>query len=218
VDAPLEITVTSAVPDFVADTTLAVTQALRNLSAVRALDLQDAQARRTLSEARFNGGPGATVNATYGYNATGTAMNEVYRDLQQAQQFSLSVQVPVITWGARGADVQAARSELFRVQSTSRVAREQARQDAHFAVLQVSLARRQLAIAAKADTVAQKRFEVSYNRYVIGRIDVDQLYLAQNAKDQALLSYVQSLRGYWQAHYRLRRVTLYDFERGEGIR
>jgi outer membrane protein TolC len=215
---PLQITVTSEVPDFEADTTLAVTQALRNLSSVRSLDLQDTQARRSVSEARFNGLPGATVNATYGYNATGAAMNDVYRDLQPAQQFSLNVQIPVISWGARGADVQAAKSELSRVQSASRIAREQARQDAHFAVLQVSLARRQLAIAAKADTVAQKRFEVAYNRYVIGRIDVDQLYLAQNAKDQALLSYVQSLRGYWQAHYRLRRVTLYDFERGEGIR
>jgi outer membrane protein TolC len=217
-DMPLEITVTSEVPDFEADTTLAVTQALRNLSSVRSLDLQDATARRSVSEARFNGGPGATVNATYGYNATGAAMNDVYRDLQQAQQFSLNVQVPLISWGARGADVQAARAELSRVQSASRIAREQARQDAHFAVLQVSLARRQLAIAAKADTVAQKRFEVAYNRYVIGRIDVDQLYLAQQAKDQALLSYVQSLRGYWQAHYRLRRVTLYDFEGGVGIR
>jgi outer membrane protein len=191
---------------------------LRNLSSVRSLDLQDATARRSVSEARFNGGPGATVNATYGYNATGAAMNDVYRDLQQAQQFSLNVQVPLISWGARGADVQAARAELSRVQSASRIAREQARQDAHFAVLQVSLARRQLAIAAKADTVAQKRFEVAYNRYVIGRIDVDQLYLAQQAKDQALLSYVQSLRGYWQAHYRLRRLTLYDFEGGVGIR
>jgi outer membrane protein TolC len=215
---PLEITVTSTVPDFDADTTMAVTQALRNLSSVRSLDLQDATARRSVSEARFNGGPGATLNATYGYNATGGAMNDVYRDLQQAQQFSLNVQVPLISWGARGADVQAARAELQRVQSASRIAREQARQDAHFAVLQVALARRQLAIAAKADTVAQKRFEVAYNRYVIGRIDVDQLYLAQNAKDQALLSYVQSLRGYWQAHYRLRRVTLFDFEKGTGIR
>jgi outer membrane protein TolC len=158
------------------------------------------------------------VNATYGYNATGGAMNEVYRDLQQAQQFSLSVQLPLITWGARGADVQSARAELQRTQSQAVIAREQARQEAHFAALQVSLARRQLAIGAKADTVAQKRFEVAYNRYVIGRIDVDQLYLAQNEKDQALLQYVQSLRGYWQAHYRLRRTTLYDFERGVGIR
>jgi outer membrane protein TolC len=162
--------------------------------------------------------PGATLQAAYGYNATGIAMNDVYRDLQQAQRFQLSVQMPVFGWGARSADVQAARAELRRVEAAGGVAREQARQDAHFAALNVSLARRQLAIAAKADTVAQKRFEVAYNRYVIGRIDVDQLYLAQNEKDQALLQYVQSLRGYWQAHYRLRRVTLYDFERSQGIR
>ena len=216
--APLEIQVTPDVPEINADTTLAVQQALRNVSTVRAIDLQETAARRGVSEARFNGGPGATVNLTYGYNATGSSRNEVYRDLQQAQQFSLNVQMPLITWGARGADVQAARSELTRAQAEGAVAREQARQDAHFAALQVSLAARQLAIAAKADTVAQKRFEVAYNRYVIGRIDVDQLYLAQNEKDQALLQYGQSLRGYWQAHYRLRRVTLYDFERGVGIR
>ncbi|HEX6314276.1 MAG TPA: TolC family protein [Gemmatimonadaceae bacterium] len=214
----IEMAVTTDVPDFAADTTLAVQQALRNLSSVRSLDLQEAQARRTVSEARFNGFPGATLNASYGYNATGGAMNDVYRDLQQSQQFSLNLQVPLLTWGARSGDSQAAKADLFRVQNTGRIGREQARQEAHFAVLQVALARRQLAIAAKADTVAQKRFEVAYNRYVIGRIDVDQLYLAQQAKDQALLSYVQSLRGYWQAHYRLRRLTLYDFEKGTGIR
>lgn len=66
--------------------------------------------------------------------------------------------------------------------------------------------------AAKAHAVAGKRFEVAYNRYVIGRIAIDNLYLAQNEKDQAVLQFVQALRGYWQAYYRLRRVTLFDFE------
>ncbi|HEX9564139.1 MAG TPA: TolC family protein [Gemmatimonadaceae bacterium] len=217
-EVPLHIAVTSDVPDFVADTALAVAQALQNLSSVRTLDLQATQAGRSVSDARLSRLPGASLSASYGYNATGLTRNEVYRDLQQAQRFTLSLQVPLLSWGARSADVQAAQAELSRVQSTSRVAREQARQDAHFAVLQVSLARRQLLIAAKADTVAQKRFEVAYNRYVIGRIDVDQLYLAQNEKDQALLGYVQALRGYWTAHYRLRRVTLWDFEQGQTIR
>jgi len=73
-------------------------------------------------------------------------------------------------------------------------------------------------LSAKADTVAGKRFEVAYNRYVIGRISIDNLYIAQNEKDQALSQFVQALRGYWQAYYRLRRVTLFDFERGEAIR
>jgi outer membrane protein TolC len=42
--------------------------------------------------------------------------------------------------------------------------------------------------------------------------------MAQNEKNEALNQYVQALRGYWTAHYRLRRLTLYDFESGQVIR
>ena len=85
------------------------------------------------------------------------------------------------------------------------------------AALQLSQARRNLALSAKGDTVAAKRFEVALNRYVIGRITIDNLYVAQNEKDQALSQFVQALRGYWQAYYRLRRLTLYDFAAGQQI-
>src|SRR5205807_7900960 len=64
---------------------------------------------------------------------------------------------------------------------------------------------------AKADTVASKRFEVAKNRYVIGKIGISDLFIAQNKKNQALTSYIQALRGFWTGYYRLRRVTLYDF-------
>jgi outer membrane protein TolC len=214
---PLEIAVTTEVPEFAVDTTVAVTQALRNRSQVLDLELQQTSADRRVSEARWNGGVGATLNATYGYNATAPEMNQAYKDLQQAQQLTLNVQVPILQWGAHSADMQAAKLERSRVTSTSRNTREQVTQEAHFAALQLLQARRLLAIAAKADTVAAKRYEVAYNRYLIGVIDVDNLFLAQNEKDQALISFIQALRGYWQAHYRLRRLTLFDFERGVAI-
>jgi len=53
---------------------------------------------------------------------------------------------------------------------------------------------------------------------VIGRIQIDNLYIAQTEKDQALNQFVQSLRGYWVSYYRLRRLTLFDFEVGRPIR
>ena len=53
---------------------------------------------------------------------------------------------------------------------------------------------------------------------MIGKIGISDLYIAQNEKDQAVVQYIQALRGYWAAHYRLRRVTLYDFEAGREIR
>jgi outer membrane protein TolC len=215
---PLDVVVTDSVPQFEADTLMAVQQALRNRAAITDLRLQDVQARRRISESRLNNGPNAMLTASYGYNATANEMNLAYRDLANAQQLSLGVSVPLMRWGANSAEVQAARADLDRVTSNSTLAREQVSQEAHFAALQLAQSRRQLLLSAKSDTVARKRFEVAYNRYVIGRIPIDNLVVAQNDKDQALLAYVQSLRSYWQAYYRLRKLTLYDFEKGGVIR
>jgi len=215
---PLDIAVTRNVPEFAADTARAVTEALRNRALVSEVELQDVQARRRVSEAKLTGSFGATVQAAYGFNATASSASLVYQNLLEARQFMLSVQVPLVTWGAHKDDIHAAEADQRRVASQGRSAIDQVAHDAHFAALQLSQARRNVALLAKADTVGQKRFEVAYNRYVIGRIAIDNLYIAQTEKDQALTSFVQGLRGYWQAHYWLRRVTLFDFATGQVIR
>ncbi len=217
-ETPVDIAVTNDVPEVVADTTLAVQQALRNRAQTLEAELTDVQAKRRITEARLNNGVGATVTASVGLNQTAPEVNGAYRDLLNQQRFSLNVQMPLVQWGARSGEVQAARADKDRVEASNRADREQLEQDAHFAALQLSQSRRSLALAAKSDTVASKRFEVAYNRYVIGRIGMDNLYLAQNEKNQALEQYLQALRGYWLAYYRLRRVTLYDFARGSVIR
>ncbi len=217
-DAPLTIEVTGEVPDVGVDTTVAVAQALRNRAQMSTMELSEVQARRRVAEARLNGGPGAFLQASVGYNQSSPELDLAYRDLRNAQRLSLSMSTPLLNWGRRSAEIQAAKAEEGRVDANRRLVREQLVQEAHFAALQLVQARSQLQLSAKADTVAAKRFDVAKNRYVIGRIGMDNLYLAQQEKDQALQSYVQSLRGYWNAYYRLRRVTLYDFERGSQIR
>lgn len=216
--APLEIIVPTDIPEIVADTAVAVAQALRNRAQSVDLELQDVQAARAVSEARFNTGIGASVQASMGFNQSGPAVDAVYKDLLEAQRFNLAVSMPLVQWGGRSAQIQAAKLDEERVEHTTRQTRGQTVQEAHFAALQLAQSRRQLAIAAKADTVGAKRFEVAKNRYVIGRIGMDNLYQAQNEKDAALASYLQSLRGYWVAYYRLRRVTMYDFATGNVIR
>lgn len=218
IGTPLDIVVPTEVPEVAPDTAVAVAQALRNRAQVKQLELQEVNADRAVSEARFASGIGATLNASMGFNQTGGAMDAVYKDLLEAQRFSLSVSMPLVQWGGRSARIQAAKLEESRAEYTARQTREQTAQEAHFAALQLALSRRQLAIAAKADTVGAKRFEVAKNRYVIGRIGMDNLYQAQNEKDAALNSYLQSLRGYWVALYRLRRVTMFDFTTGQPIR
>ena len=218
VGAALEVVAPTDIPDVVADTAVAVTQALRNRAQMRDLDLQDTQARRRVSEARLNTGFGASVEAIMGYNQSGTGFDAVYNDLLQQQRFGVNVELPLVQWGGRSAQIQAAQADRSRIGSTAQQTREQLVQEAHFGALQLAQARRQLLISAKADTVAALRFEVAKNRYIIGRIGMDNLYQAQTEKDQVLTAYLQALRGYWLAYYRLRRTTLYDFEVAAPIR
>jgi outer membrane protein TolC len=217
-DAPLTVAVWPTVPAFDPDTARAVEQALQNRASVSSVELQDVQARRRVTEARLATGIGATVQASYGYNATAADAGLAYQNLLEARQLTLAVQVPLWQWGAHGEDVRAAEAERDQTESLAQSTLAQVAHEAHYAALQLSQARRNVALSAKADTVAGKRFEVAYNRYVIGRITIDNLYIAQNEKDQAVSQFVQALRGYWQAYYRLRRGTLFDFEKGEPIR
>jgi outer membrane protein TolC len=216
--APLAIAVTPEVPQFDADTAVAVQEALRNRASVSEAALQQVQARRRVTEARLTGWVGASISASYGFNATAPDASQVYSNLLNAQRFDVTVSVPLWQWGARKEGVQAARAEQERSGRLAEASLRQTAQEAHFAALQLAQARRSLTLSAKADTVAGKRFEVALNRYVIGRISIDNLYIAQNEKDQALNQFVQALRSYWQAYYRLRRATLFDFATGEPIR
>lgn len=215
---PVAIVVSDSVPSFDADTTLAVQQARRNAAGMTDAEANTVQADRALSEARWNTGAGGNLQVSYGYNNTAGSAADAYKDLRDAQQLQVGVQIPVWQWGTHGAQVQAAKAERSSAQASAQNLRNQIELNARFAALQLGQARRALQIAAKADTVATKRFDVALNRYSISRITIDNLYIAQSEKDQALSSYVQALRSYWQAYFQLRKATLYDFERGEVIR
>ncbi|MFL5580142.1 MAG: TolC family protein [Gemmatimonadaceae bacterium] len=215
--APLVVTAPPTGPAVEVDPSAAATEALRNSSVVELAILQRTQASRRVNAARLGSLPGATVTASAGFNQTASAFDLVYRDLLERQQFGVRVDMPLLQWGGGKAAVQAARADAQRVESQGRARREELEQEARFAALQLSQAQRVLAISAKADTVAAKRFDVAKNRYMIGRIGIDNLFVAQSEKDAALLAYVAALRGYWTAYYRLRRVTLHDFAEGRPV-
>ena len=204
-------------PTFTADPERAVAEALRNRSLGLDLELQDVQASRRVREAQLNNRIGATVTATAGFNQTAPAFGNAYSSLLDQQRATVQVQMPLVQWRAGRADVEAARAERSRVEHSGRGQRATLEQDARFAALEIDQARRQLDLARLADSVAAKRFEIAKNRYVIGKIGIDNLFIAQSEKDAARQAMVQAQRGYWLAYHRLRRLTLYDFAEGKPI-
>ena len=219
---PIELVVNSEVPEFDADTAAAVRWARANSSTIT--DVVASQVQADLVGERgacWNGGAGGTIQASYGFNGTsiGPSASPAYSNLLNAQHLNLQVSVPVWQWGAHSSTVDAAKADRDAAKSNAELSRAQVDINAHFAALQLTETRLGLVIAAKADTVARKRYEVAYNRYVIGKITPDVLILAEIDKDQSVVSYAQALRRAGPpTGTRCGGLTLYDFETGKQIR
>lgn len=209
---PLTIVTPDAIPVVDADPDLAVSEALRNSSSMEQNRLDETQAQRGITTARLLNRFNASVTASVGFNATAPEFARAYQNTLSKQTATVGINMPMIQWGAGRSQVEAAKADEMRIQANNKSRRDALAEDARFSVLQLQQAQRNLVIAAKADTVSAKQFEVARNRYTIGKISNTDLYNAQNDKDQAVLAYVQALRSYWTAYYHLRRVTLYDFE------
>jgi outer membrane protein TolC len=72
----------------------------------------------------------------------------------------------------------------------------------------------QVIISAKADTVAKKSYEITKARYLIGKISVTDLNIAQKNTNSSTSSYINTLRTYWTSYFEIRKLTLFDFEKG----
>ena len=62
--------------------------------------------------------------------------------------------------------------------------------------------------------MAQKRLNLTRQRYRIGKIQVTDFNIAIQEEASGRRSYIAALRNFWLAYYDLRQLTLYDFENG----
>jgi outer membrane protein TolC len=212
-----DIATPDSIPVVTADPDVAVHEALKNSSVIQQNELDAVESHRGFDLAKANNRFNATVSGEVGFNQTAPHLARAYQSPLGKQRLVVGVNLPMLQWGAGHADVEEAKAIEQRVGANNRIRHDALAEDARFSVLQLEQARRNVTLAAKADTVAERQFEVARNRYVIGKITNEALYLAQGEKDAAVLANVQALRNYWITYYHLRRVTLFDFEKNQEL-
>jgi outer membrane protein len=208
---PVEIPPARVEPEF------ALAQARQNRSDVLGFDLQRLTAERNVTQAKSDNSFNATMTATIGYNQQAPILPDSYRNLLDQEQFSVGFTIPLFRWGAGGSAVDAALADQRRADASVGQQRHDFEQEVLYQAAHLNLLREQVAVAAKSDTIAQRRFDVAKDRYVIGKIDIPILFIAQSEKDNARRADVQTLWDYWSTYFRVRRLTLYDFETGEAL-
>lgn len=216
-DEILEIVLPSVAPSFDLDVEQAYELARENNSTALQFELNELLADQTYDQARKSTGLSATLQTSFGLNQSSQDFDQLYEDPQNRQFFSLGFEVPIFNWGKNMAEIKSARNDQMETANTIAYQKRQFELSIKSTVREFPQLRDQVELARISDEIATRRYDVSKNRYLIGRIDVTNLFIAQNEKDGARRNYIQALRSYWTGYYNLRRLTLYDFEQDEPI-
>jgi len=194
------------------DPQIALEESLENRKETPQFERRLIQADRDLTRAKREAGVGATLNMSYGVSNSAESFGGVYENPEQQQNVRLTLSVPILDWGRSESRVKLAESQrelvLYDV--------DQDRQDFERGVVvqveQFNLIRSQIATAEAADKVAEEGYEISLKKFQNGEISITDLNISLQERESAKRDYIRSIENYWESYYRLREITLYDFE------
>ena len=204
------LTLPESIPQFEVSVDDALKFAMENRSDFIAFERRRFEAESQVASAkgqRFQ----TTLTASYGFNNSGSTVDDVYSDPLNQQRVNIGFNVPILDWGRNKSRMKTALANKELTDFIIAQDEVTFEQEIITQVGQFEMLRLQIEITKKSDQVAQERYNVAQNRYLIGKIDITNLNIALTEKDNAKRDYLQALRSFWTAYYDLRRLTLYDF-------
>jgi len=168
-------------------------------------------AQSQVAEAKAEKGLNANLVALFGTRDQDPVFAEAYSKSNQQQTVRIGITLPILDWGLGRGRYRMAQSSLQLAQVQSEQTLIDFDQNLTLDVEQFNLQAEQVAIAAKSDTVATRMYEVTKQRFLIGKIAVLELNNADTRKDENKRAYIMELQNYWDYFYNIRRLALYDF-------
>ena len=176
------------------------------------------EARRDAEKARVEKNLNLSLDISLGLNQVANRLSAAYAHPLMQDLAMVSLSVPLFDWGKRKHAWEAAVS---RVEATERAAEENARDTELDVRLTVDAFNERQAIlenAQQALDIAEDVYTQTLQRFIKGQADVFNLSMAQSYWQNARLNRISSLQNYWLSYYRLRLLTLYDYQHRQPIR
>ncbi len=183
----------------------------RNSSFMLDSEVKRLTAQSEIARAKGTGGVDIMLNARFGLTQTGETFSSAFHDLNDQEVVGLRVKVPILDWGERRGKIKMAQSRKEVVESQIKQNYEDKLQDIAMKVMRFNAQNSKCFISAKANKIADERYNIVMQRFKNGNISVTDANNAQSEQDNATKNYINDLKSLWLLYYQLREITLYDF-------
>jgi outer membrane protein TolC len=216
-DENIELQVPLNITLFEIDAMKALEQARQNRKETSQYKRRLLEADRDLINAKRSNGLSATLQGSYGLSKSAETMEGIYQKPERQQTLKLSLSIPILDWGHSASTVKLAESQRDLVIYDVEKDRADFERSVVVQVEQFSLLKDQLTTAREADKVAENGYQIALKQFQNGEISITDLNIALSEREDAKRDYIYSLQSYWEAFYKLRILTLYDFEENQKI-
>ena len=199
------------------DTAKIVAEAYANRSDAIGFVRRIAEAKREVAKAKGDNGLNATLTARIGFSKSAHTIGKVYESPLNQQLIQMELDIPIMDWGRSKSRMKTAEANKQFTEYAVEQDRQNFTQEIYTQVTLFEMMKEQLLLTAMADSIASEKYGIAKERYVLGNLSITDLSIAFQEKDQAKRDYIFALRDFWGAHYQLRYLSLYDFEKNEKI-
>jgi outer membrane protein TolC len=206
------------IPKLTIDTQTALDQAHANRKEEPQLRRELLEAERNLTQAKRNNGLTANLNVVYGLTNTGAKVNSLLDHPEVQKMVLLSFNIPVLDWGRSASSVRMAKSKNELVKYEVDQQSQQFEREIIVQVEQFRLLYEQIETSEQADKVAEDGYQIALKQYQNGNLGIMNLNIALQEREQARRDYINSIGSFWKAYYKIRILTLYDFENNKTLK
>jgi outer membrane protein TolC len=207
----LELEIPKNLKLFEVDSEKAISEAQENRKFVIEYRRRRLESEKELARVKGENKIEINVNANFGISQQGPELNGLFQDFNQQQNVTVTLGIPIYDWGVSKSKRRLAKANLDLLETNLEQEKQAFEQEIYLHTLNWSSQRDFLATAKKAQDIAIKRYDITKKRYILGKITITDLNLAQQEKDRSVVQYLNSLEKFWVDYYTLRRLTLYDF-------
>lgn len=155
----------------------------------------------------------ASVYASVGFNNVAEKWNLAYTNPVRQDIISIGLNIPILDWGIRKGRVNMAKNSLNVIKISGKQKEISLEQDVVNTVQDFSVQQDVITSAETATGIADLAYQATKERFIIGENDISALTLSLNRQTEAKRNYIEALKNYWLSYYKIRKLTLFDFEK-----
>jgi outer membrane protein TolC len=216
-DPNVVLTLPDYLPSFYIDFDKALVEAQANNPTLLQYKQQILESASNVEHIKREGMLNASLTASYGLNQQNSKLPDAYHDPLDQQRASVGLSVPIIDWGRRKGQYNMAKNNYEAMKLCAQQAETDFRQTVMLAVSDFNMQQDVVETAFESREAARQAYDITKQRFMIGKSDVNSLALALERQDEANLNYIDALRLYWKYYYSVRQLTLFDFENGKTL-